>query len=339
MKYQCKDCGQMFDGDMSTMTCPNCGGSNIAKSKSFGEERIKDVIIGIGIIIIIILLFKMCTSETTDCNEIVVSMTEEPQQLLISVEGIKNLKDYEIKVFNNTEEQDSIGFNGTKQATYSYMKMLEGECYSFQLYRKDRKPIKKLTWATTNEYCKNEELVPLEIDSISSSYSCDNKGYTVNIKVKDVKKLKKVSYSLVCKKGNINKEQEKSSFFIPFTDTTDWEFEVSVSASNSENTVTQIGFLKKLNKTLKKKDVQKIIDKVSKGTMSASTAQSQLANGTVKLVQTVSNISTLWGVLQEASFGTTFFVDGVEINPCTNTIRSGTLKVRIGSTGDDNPIL
>jgi len=61
MKYKCKECGHIFEGDLSTTSCPECGSEDIVPLREgfFSKFPWKKVLIAIGIIAIIVLAYLL----------------------------------------------------------------------------------------------------------------------------------------------------------------------------------------------------------------------------------------------------------------------------------------
>lgn len=58
MKYKCKECGHIFEGDLSTDCCPKCGG-DVVRSNNIPWKKIYITIIGIiAFILLLYLIFK-----------------------------------------------------------------------------------------------------------------------------------------------------------------------------------------------------------------------------------------------------------------------------------------
>lgn len=71
MKYKCNDCQHVFEGNDFTTECPQCNSNNIVLQKPMDPidiAIIKRILIGVGVIIIILLLFRFCDGEPDESD-------------------------------------------------------------------------------------------------------------------------------------------------------------------------------------------------------------------------------------------------------------------------------
>lgn len=181
MKYKCNNCGNVFEGDYSNFTCPQCGSTDV---KNQGGPNIpwKKILIGVGAVILLILLIKMCSS---DSIEISMAENQDAKQLVFTVEGVSksSLKaDYKIIVYNqNSVEIGQLFFNGKSENTqYSTENFTANECYTFNFVKKAGGDI-NLKWKTSNQYCYYPPVAPTI--SCEKIPDCKSGTYTIKVKV------------------------------------------------------------------------------------------------------------------------------------------------------------
>ena len=147
-KYICEDCGHVFEGDLSTMQCPVCGSSNIKKAPSVLKKRAWIIVATVlGAILLLALLFSI----GNDDDKVSASMRVKGEVIVIDVEGPSATalsKEYKVVVYDEQNHpHGTTGFiNKKKFAQYSMVNMMEGQCYIFNLERKDGNSIKNLHW-------------------------------------------------------------------------------------------------------------------------------------------------------------------------------------------------
>lgn len=320
-KYTCLDCGHNFEGDLSTMECPNCGSTNI---KKVAGPRIPWKYIGIAAAVLGVLIVIFAISGGEDKLE--ASLQERGNMIIIEVDGVgsaKLEKDYKVVVYDESNKEHGLTafLKKKKIAQYSKMYMLEGQCYTFNIERKDGASIKNLRWKTSNEYCVPVAPVKPEIDHVEPGVADHVNLVWNNIKVV-MKKDGKFSYSI------IDGQFQSSPIFNNIQPGS-----YTIVVQNEEGVIVSqpliLKGIKKLAPPLTLQEVQDIFDKVSNRKMSASDAQDKLAEGSVNLIKVIQpgDIRTLWGALLEAAMGEKFNVNGFENDPNTNKIKSGTLNL------------
>ena len=320
-KYKCEDCGHVFEGDLSTMQCPECGSSNIKKDKGPGIPPKYLVIAAAALGIIGLIALLLGGGE----DKIDASMRVTGEVITIDVEGPSAAtlnKEYKVVVYDEQNRSHGVAsfVNKKKNAQYSTMNMMEGQCYTFNIERKDGKSIKDLHWKTSHEYCVPTPPVKPVIDHIEHG-TADHNDLVWN-KVKVVMKQEgNFTYSI----GGTSQKSPVFNGVKPGSYT--------VTVRNEDGaTATQplvLKEIKQLPPPLTLAEIQDIFDKVSAGRMTASAAQDKLAEGNVNLSQTIQpgDIRTLWGALMEAAMGEKFKVNSFENDPNTNKIKSGSLNL------------
>ena len=320
-KYKCEECGHMFEGDLSTMQCPSCGSANIQKAKSAIKGNMKWFLIGMAMFGIIGVVFAMLTPT----KKLEATLSVNQGYVVIEVDGpsVSVLsKEYQVVIFDdqNNLHGEPFGFmHKKKTAMYSVQQLMEGRCYTFNIERKDGKPIQNLVWKTNHMYCVPIIPVKPEIDRIEIGIA-DHEALVWN-KVKVIMK----------KSGNFTYTiGDKSQTSPEFNNIKPGSYTVIVKNDNGVSVSQPIVLrdIKKLSPPLSLAQIQDIFDKVSSGTMSATVAQDKLAEGNVNLTRTIQpDIRTLWGALMEASMGERFKVISFENDPNTNKIKSGSLNL------------
>ena len=193
-----------------------------------------------------------------------------------------------------------MGYN-SKAGEYNYAlsNLLVGNCYTFRVVTKKGDPVEKVQWKTSSQYCL-ETPPPAPSFIVESIPNEETKRYTVTIIV------------------------DESGEYVAY-------------ARNSSGIHSEPKFLpviKKKPKPLTASQIQGVLDAVSAGRMTVSTAQDSIASGNVNLRKSIhtsegGTLSTLFSVLQEASWGTYFKLQGFQIDQRTNKIMSGSLDVSV----------
>lgn len=320
-KYKCEDCNHVFEGDLSTMQCPSCGSANIKKAGSgpnINKKWLAICLAALGMIGVIIAI-------GSGDEKLEASLDENQGFISIKVEGLSATtlnKEYKVVIFDdqNNLHGEPFGFDLEKKtAQYSVMQLMEGRCYTFNIERRDGKPIKNLIWKSSQEYCVPVPAVKPEIDRIEIGVADHTTLVWNHVKV-IMKKQGNFTYTIGDKSQSSNEfNNVKPGSYI-------------VVVKNEEGvSVTQpliLNDIKQLDPPLTLVQVQDIFDKVSSGSMSASAAQEKLANGNVNLSRTIQpDIKTLWGALMEAAMGEKFNVNSFDNDPNTNKIKSGSLSL------------
>ena len=320
-KYKCEDCGHVFEGDLSTMQCPSCGSANIKKASSGPNFNKKWIAIGLAALGVIGVIIAIDRGE----DKLEASLNENQGIISIVVDGPSAStlnKEYKVVIFDdqNNLHGEPFGFQLKKKtAQYSVMQLMEGRCYTFNIERKDGKPIKNLIWKTSHEYCVPIPAVKPEIDRIENGVADHTALVWNHVKI-IMKKQGNFTYTI----GDKSQSSNEFNNIKPGTYT--------IVVRNDEGvSVTQpliLNDIKRLDPPLTLAQVQDIFDKVSSGSMSASIAQDKLAEGNVNLSSTIKpDIRTLWGALMEAAMGEKFKVNSFDNDPNTNKIKSGSLSL------------
>lgn len=319
--YKCMDCDHKFQGDLSTMQCPSCGSTNITTARSGPKLDMKWILIAVAILFVIGLISIIGGGE----KKMEAKLSVEHGLISIEVEGpnaVTLFSDYKVVIFDDQNQQhgQAIGFFKKKKvAQYSVMQLLEGHCYTFNIERKDGKPINNLVWNTSHEYCVPAAPVKPEIERIEIGIADHEKLVWNHVKV-IMKKQGIFTYTI----GNQSQSSNEFNNLKPGTYMVKVENEEGISTSQS----IVLKDIVQLAPPLTLAQVQEIFDKVSSGGMSASAAQEKLAEGNVDLEKTIEpDIKTLWGALMEASMGERFKVNHFDNDPNTNKIKSGSLNL------------
>ncbi len=182
-KYKCIDCENVSEGDYLT-NCPKCGSPNI---KEISEIPWKKILIGVGAVIVLLLLLKMCGG--CDGDAITLSMVEksEDKVLIFNAEGAStsDLKaNYKIMVYDSIRTQiGQISFNGKSlQTQYSTAELDAGKCYTFEFVKRDGGNV-KVRWSPSNQYCVPTPPTP-PIIGWEKIPDCNTASYTIKIDVK-----------------------------------------------------------------------------------------------------------------------------------------------------------
>lgn len=333
-KFKCKKCDSIFEGDASTRICPNCGSNEIKVGKGVTPvpKWLKIVTIAVAIIILIILLLKGCGGS----DKLTVRMIKDEVSVKIEASGVnKNrLKDYKVQMLLGTDVLYTKKFNSKSGLAVFPIIMLENTCCNFRVVYKDGKPVENIHWITSTQYCSGEKPIgPVEpnIADIKRDPDRDNKVYTVTIIIADSSTAD--SYSLLPKGTEPSEDSWQSdNVFKNIKPGSYTAYAKNGSKIGERETVFHD--IKELPKELTLPEVQKILDAVCAGTMNPSVAQDKLADGHVDLANPVisedgGTISTLFGILTEASQGVCFKVNSFQNDPNTNKIKSGTLNISL----------
>lgn len=315
------DCDHRFQGDLSTMQCPECGSTNITTSKSGLKLDMKWVLIAVAVLFVIALLSILGGGD----GKMEAKLSVEHGLVSIEVEGptaATLFKDYKVVIFDDQNQQhgEAIGFfKKKKTAQYPVQQLIEGCCYTFNIERKDGKPIKNLIWRTSHEYCVPAAPIKPEIERIEVGVA-DHEKFVWN----RVRVIMKEQGNFIYRIGGQSQSSNEFNGLKPGTYTVIVENEEGFSTSQP----LVLKDIVKLAPPLTLAQVQEIFDKVSSGAMSASAAQEKLAEGNVNLEKTIEpDIKTLWGSLMEASMGEKFKVNRFENDANTNKIKSGSLNL------------
>ncbi len=329
--FKCKNCGHIFEGGPATRECPVCTSTDI-KVKGNGKlpKWVKPVLIAVAIIIIIILLLKNCSVDRT----LQPALSEKGGMVIVTIGNVPSHKlksDYNVQVLFQQELLGTMGFNSkTGEYNYSLSNLLVGNCYTFRIVTKKGAPVDKVQWKTSNQKCIDTpppapsfkvEIVPNE----------ETKRYTVTIIVDDTSSADQFAFESAHADDSKIKWQSSNEF------RNVEHGEYVAYARNSSGIRSEpklLPVIKKKPKPLTANQIQGVLDAVSAGRMTVSIAQDSIASGNVNLRKSIhtsegGTLSTLFSVLQEASWGTTFKLQGFQIDQRTNKIMSGSLDVSV----------
>lgn len=181
IKYKCceQECGHVFEGDMSTTQCPECGSENI---KPLGSKIPKWVWIALGIIavfVFIILIMKGCSHE----DKIIATLADKSNDtLMISVEGVASktlVSKYRIKISNNNnaDVENRPFLRNSNSISICKSDFLPGVSYYFSLEDLKGNVPKNFQWKGINTYYHPFPPVSPKIDRFE--YKCpDYKSQT-----------------------------------------------------------------------------------------------------------------------------------------------------------------
>lgn len=319
-KYKCNECGHIFEGDLATMECPQCGSGNIKKASTFGNKGgIIGIIAVVGVLLLVgISLFFHQDKEITAVYEV------KGGNIEFTVKGVKQVtlqKDYQIVIYdseNQTITQLSF-YNGKPICDMNIL--IVGETYTFQL-TKSNQPV-SAKWLHGNQYTVPEPLSVPVIKHINTGIADYEKKVWNKVTI-EMEKKGDFTYQI----GNIEQTSNVFNGLKPG--------DYIVKVTNEDGTSCEQSFIlseiKDLPKSLTKQDIQNILDKVANKSMDVRDALHDLTGGgNVDLATTIEdgNISNLYDLLRQTSFGKLHFqVESFEIDPNTHKIKNKTLKVR-----------
>ena len=312
-KYKCEDCNHVFEDDLSTMQCPSCGSANIKKVGSGSNSNKKWLAICLALLLLLLGMIGVVIGIGSGDKKLEASLDENQGIISIMVDGLSAStlnKEYNVVILDdqNNLHGEPFGFQlKNKTAQYSVMQLMEGRCYTFNIERKDGKPIKNLIWKSSHVYCVPIPAVKPEIDCIDFGVADHTALVWNHVKV-IMKKQGNFTYTI----------GDKSQSYNEFNNVKPGSYIVVVT--NEEGvSVTQpliLNDIKQLDPPLTLAQVQDIIDKMSSGSMSDSAAQDKQADGNVNLSSTIQpDVETLWSALMEAAMGDSFEFVYVRYNP------------------------
>lgn len=329
--FTCKSCGHVFEGGPATRKCPVCDSSDI-KVGGNGKlpKWVKPVLIAVAIIIVIILLLK-CTGGDPTLQP---ALSEKGGMVIVTIDNVPSHKlksNYNVQVLFGQEILGIMGYN-SKAGEYNYAlsNLLVGNCYTFRVVTKKGDPVEKVQWKTSSQYCL-ETPPPAPSFIVESIPNEETKRYTVTIIVDETSNADQFAFESAQSDGlSINWQSSNE-----FRNVESGEY--VAYARNSSGIHSEPKFLpviKKKPKPLTASQIQGVLDAVSAGRMTVSTAQDSIASGNVNLRKSIhtsegGTLSTLFSVLQEASWGTYFKLQGFQIDQRTNKIMSGSLDVSV----------
>ncbi len=329
--FKCKSCGHVFEGGPATKICPVCESSDI-KVGGNGKlpKWVKPVLIAVAIIIVIILLFK-CTGGDPTLQP---ARSEKGGMVIVTIDNVSPHKlksDYNVQVLCEQELLGIMGFNSkTGEYNYALSNLLVGNCYTFRVVTKNGEPVAKVQWKNSNQYCL-ETPPPAPSFRVDCVPNEETKRYTVTIIVDDTSSADQFAFESAHSDVSGIKWQSSNEF------RNVEHGEYVAYARNSSGIHSEPKFLpiiKKKPKPLTASQIQGVLDAVSAGRMSVSTAQDSIASGNVNLRKSIhtsdeGTLSTLYAVFIEASQGTYFKLQGFQIDPRTNKIMSGSLEASV----------
>jgi len=339
-KYKCKSCKRTFESDYVPTDCPHCGRSDGFIPLSKGGIKIpKSVwLIASAVVALIILvsLFKGCGSSGT------ATLIPEGGKIKIQVDGISNSKlkkNYKVEVLVDAQRMDFLAFNGRENvAVYDMQRMMVGVMYTFRIVSaKDNKIAEEIKWTNTPQYLLETPPPAPEFatPSFNKERNQDKKEWTVTVLIADTSTADSYAMTKKGEEENGITWQGSNVFVIKSqpggVTMTIWAKNNSGESSNE----IYLEEIKELPKPLTKADIQSVLDGVSSGRISVSTAQEKLAAGNVNLSRTITTsdgeqINTLFDVLMEANgYQTKFVVNGFQNDPNSNKIKSGSLSISI----------
>lgn len=318
-KYKCLDCGHKFDGDLSTMQCPNCGSASIKEESRTGAVPWKKVAVVGAILGIVGIAIALLAGGD---NKLEAELSDKNGTITINVDGISASslsKEYKVVIFDDQNNRhNELAFDKNKSAHYAVRNLLQGQRYTFQVARKDNKSF-DIRWKTSNIYCVPVPPISPIIDRIETGVPDHNKLVWKGIKI-----VMKEQGDFTYKLDDITQSQPIFDNIKPGNHIV----EVTNAAGVSVSQPLYLSDIKQLPPSLTLQQVQDIFNQVSSGKMSAADAQAKLAVGNVNLSVTIRpDIKTLWGALMEAEMGVQFNVVSFDNDPTTNKIKSGTLKI------------
>ena len=330
--FICKNCGHTFEGGPATKQCPVCGSKEIRVGGGGKLPKwFRPVMIVLAIIIVLILLLKSCNG----CARVIEpELKVESGIVRVSIRNVSahRLKsDYNVQVIFEQDVLGNMGYNTkTNEFNYDASNLLVGNCYTFRVVTKRGEPVERVQWKTPNQHCV-EAPPPAPSFDLDCTPNEETKKYTVTIIVDDT------SYA------------DQFAFVPANTDPLDITWQPSNEFKNVEpgdyiayarngsgyNSKPQyLPMIKKKPRPLTAGQIQSVLDAVSSGRMTVSSAQDSIACGNVDLRTSIrtsegGSINTLFSVLQEASWGTHFRLNGFQNDPNTNKIKSGSLDVSV----------
>ena len=159
VKFKCNACGHEFIGDSSTRQCPKCASRAISPKKN----NLIWLYISLGVIIATggafgAYMFLGKSSSRVDADQITLQYYHNStnDSVVIAVEGVdvKVLKN-EYQIIIRKGDSQTYGaprrFYKTPSPRIPLAQFEEGETYSFNFERVDRKPISNVIWVGENE--------------------------------------------------------------------------------------------------------------------------------------------------------------------------------------------
>lgn len=268
-KYKCIDCGHQFEGDISTTQCPTCGSHNIKEVGIGIPPIVWKVLIGLGVLVLIAMLFKGCPSPTINVN----LDTSSKEFLKISTQDISpsNLKAlYKIEFTNDSISGKGYQFfNGKKDyATINTQALMPGVTYHFFLVdKKTGVQPENVKW-NNNSYTKPLPPVQPEI-AITKEADCQTKTYTITVKVT---------------KGNadmfyINGKSQSSKVFINVPDGATYSIKACDTLNDLDSEIHHVTCSRITEFHITEVEIQEVLNKVAKREMQPGDALKKINNG------------------------------------------------------------
>ena len=261
-----------------------------------------------------------------DPIEVIVNTTISPTDLK---------ENYQVVIYNqNNKVHTYLKFDGvSKKVTYEKIHFLDGQKYTFQLIKNDLTVPESVKWSTNNVFTKPQsreedgeegKYSEVSIENIEMGTPDYNMKVWNGVKIIMRDEEQEYTYSIGDKKQNepVFNGLKPGDYEVVVTNSEGGEDTQPLFLANIENKETP----------LTKEQVQSIFDKVSQKSLSVSEAKSRLSVGPVKLASSVQDgeITTLFELLDDAyNYQTKVTVVSFDVDPNTNKIKSGTLKVRI----------
>jgi hypothetical protein len=134
MKYKCKECQHLFEGNDFTTECLQCNSPNIVVQKSGGtlnKATTKKILIGIGLIILLILLLKACGNDdglgdSGNTLKVVVKIEPRDQAFFFTAYTLDamgkktEIQPYGVEKIKNTHTNSEVAFNKNGQLFLCY---------------------------------------------------------------------------------------------------------------------------------------------------------------------------------------------------------------------------
>jgi len=134
MKYKCKECQHLFEGNDFTTECLQCNSPNIVVQKSGGtlnNATTKKILIGVGIVFFLLALLKGCGNnddlgDSSSTQKVVVAINKKDQAFFFSAYildamGKKTeIQPYGVEKIKNTHTNTEVAFNKNGQLFLCY---------------------------------------------------------------------------------------------------------------------------------------------------------------------------------------------------------------------------
>ena len=325
-KFKCKEseCGNIFDGDITTTECPYCGSNNIIEVKKF-PKWILDALEIVACFVLVILLWPK------DYLELELSY-DNVNNVTITADGYSYKKlssDYVIEVIDGSSltQVTIIQFRKDKTAYLSANNMLAGTCYNFNLKHKKGKAInsKEYRWKGNNRFCMPEEspCIAFGLVTISTVHVANrvNGTYSVTITLQNVDdKIDKDRIEYI-----IDGQKQNSNVFEGIKPGT---YQIDVNYVGCIMSTTLILNEIEPLKILTLQEARDIFNKVRLGSMSVGVAYELLAEGSVDLKNSIDEYNKLFDILMDISaFGLEYKIVSFDVDKNTGKIKSGTLVI------------